>query len=399
MRRFLLAITTWEWLLLLFMLPLLLLPSPAPLVAAVPIPMFWLIRKVSTGRFWPPSPYNLSVAAILLALLIGITTFFDIQQGAAKLSGVLLGTELLLAVIEHCRRKKSGVWRIVAAVVLSGMGIVLLAIVYGDWARAAPQLALLQSRLMGQFNTVFGPRLMLASTVNLNELAGVMAWVVPLLIALAIGQTPKFWRSGWAGRAAALILTAAAVISGIILLATQSRGGVAATILAVLVMAALSFSWGRWLLLAGLLGGLISLFFLGNQLMFAPSAVSVETIGLQGRLEIWSSGIAALSDFPFTGTGLNNFRQLVHVLYPLPSVSPTLDIAHAHNHLLQAGLDLGIPGLVAYMSLWLVAAGLLWYALRQPGSTNHSLRVLQIGLAGSLSAGWLFGILDAVALG
>lgn len=70
-------------------------------------------------------------------------------------------------------------------------------------------------------------------------------------------------------------------------------------------------------------------------------ALSLRT--LVGRPELWSSALYGIQDFPFTGMGMNTFRQVVHVLYPLFSISPEMDIGHAHNEFLQAGLDLGIP--------------------------------------------------------
>jgi putative inorganic carbon (HCO3(-)) transporter len=95
--------------------------------------------------------------------------------------------------------------------------------------------------------------------------------------------------------------------------------------------------------------------------------------------------------------GFNTFRLLVPILYPLYVVQPAADIAHAHNHLLQVGLDLGIPGLVAYLAIWLDAAGVLSVAWRS--SSQDWLRILTLGFAGSLLAYFIFGLTDTIALG
>ncbi|MGB4871794.1 MAG: O-antigen ligase family protein, partial [Candidatus Promineifilaceae bacterium] len=122
---------------------------------------------------------------------------------------------------------------------------------------------------------------------------------------------------------------------------------------------------------------------------------------LNGRMEIWSRAIYGIQDFPFTGMGMNNFRRVVHILYPLFLISPDTDIAHAHNHLLQAALDLGIPGLIAYLALWLGSAAMLWQVWRAAAAQAQSrwYRALVIGLAGSLAAYFVYGLLDTVALG
>jgi putative inorganic carbon (HCO3(-)) transporter len=95
--------------------------------------------------------------------------------------------------------------------------------------------------------------------------------------------------------------------------------------------------------------------------------------------------------------GMNNFRRVMPIRYPLLSVSPTQDIAHAHNHLLQAGLDLGIPGLIAYLALWLGAGFLLFQTIRE--SQHHLYPAIALGLTGSLAAHFVYGLTDAVALG
>lgn len=80
---------------------------------------------------------------------------------------------------------------------------------------------------------------------------------------------------------------------------------------------------------------------------------------LDQRVEIWSRAIDGIEDFPFTGMGLNTFRKLVFVLYPLSLEGPEVDLGHAHNIWLQVSLDLGLPGLVAYLAIWFSALAML----------------------------------------
>ena len=124
---------------------------------------------------------------------------------------------------------------------------------------------------------------------------------------------------------------------------------------------------------------------------------------LNGRLEIWSRALYGIQDFPFTGMGMNNFRVIVHLLYPLFTISPDVDIAHAHNHILQAALDLGLPGAIAYIALWLGAGWMVWRVVRKTAEGRRSggaeERVLAIGLGGMLAASFTYGLFDAVALG
>jgi putative inorganic carbon (HCO3(-)) transporter len=239
----------------------------------------------------------------------------------------------------------------------------------------------------------------------------------------------------------ALLAVTAVIVLGTFLL-SQSRGGylgLAATGLLMLgfilprrtrlfywsglavalaLSAGLAWQYGAEGVLTGLFGGTSG----------RDGALSLNT--LEGRVELWSRALYGLQDFPFTGMGMNAFRTVVHVLYPLFLVGPDVDVGHAHNEFLQAGLDLGIPGLIAFLALylgafWMVSAvrstrggfngganeatgapgprsRLLSAAFDLPSSPFRSARTLKtvaVGLGGGLLAHMLYGLTDAVALG
>jgi putative inorganic carbon (HCO3(-)) transporter len=139
---------------------------------------------------------------------------------------------------------------------------------------------------------------------------------------------------------------------------------------------------------------------LGESLFGKESASPVEevvgAITLEDRVEIWSRALYAIQDFPFTGCGLGAFRRVVPVLYPLFTVPPDTDIGHAHNIFLQTALDLGIPGLVAYLALLGIALAVCWQVAVKGDRWE---RAIALGLAGSLIALHAYGMTDALALG
>jgi putative inorganic carbon (HCO3(-)) transporter len=120
---------------------------------------------------------------------------------------------------------------------------------------------------------------------------------------------------------------------------------------------------------------------------------------LEGRVEVWSRALYAIQDFPLTGCGLGTFRQVVPVLYPLFFAGPDFDIGHAHNQFLQVALDLGLPGLIAYLALVGIALGMVWHVARSSGVAGGSRQGLALGLVGALVAFHVYGLTDAVALG
>jgi putative inorganic carbon (HCO3(-)) transporter len=195
-----------------------------------------------------------------------------------------------------------------------------------------------------------------------------------------------------------------------ILVLTQSRGGYlgfAAGLGAMLFVVA-PRRWRIGLATIGLLmliaGALWLVLNPGLLAAENSSALSVESAisTWEGRTEVWSRALYGIQDFPFTGMGMNTFRRVVHVLYPLFMIGPDSDIAHAHNEFLQAALDLGVPGLIAFLALYLGAGAMLytvWSRARKILPDARVLRAVVLGLGAGLLAHAVYGMTDAVALG
>ncbi len=388
------TIIRWEWLILLILLPFLLFPSGWTGLLLLVIPALWIVRKAATGHFVPSTPFDNTILALLVALLISMAAVFDIDSSFPKIAGLIISIAIFYAAVQFCDQINDGEIYLLGAIFLAGSGMVLVGLLGSSQLAAQSLLSPFFDLLPASLRSMSDR---LGVDVNPNELAGILGWTVPLLAAVVFGLGLDMWRSGWSFRFLHLILVILLLGNSLLLFAVGSRGGILSVVVAALGMLAIRYRLGRWFLL--LLGGavvLLGTFFDLGTLLVGGSSATVD-LGLQARVEIWSRALAALADFPLTGMGLNGFRQVVHVLYPLFSVSPDFDIGHAHNHLLQAGLDLGLLGLTAYLGIWVAAGGLLWIGWKN--ASRHLDRVLIVGLSGSLVAGWVFGIFDAIALG
>jgi O-antigen ligase len=118
-------------------------------------------------------------------------------------------------------------------------------------------------------------------------------------------------------------------------------------------------------------------------------------------MEIWSSAMYAIKDFPLTGMGMNTFRSVAPFMYPL-FVNLDYDIAHAHNEFLHVAVDLGLLGLIAFVSIYILAFYMLFqlfnHSIQNPHDT-FPLKAVVFGLGGGLFAHLLWGMVDAIALG
>lgn len=107
-----------------------------------------------------------------------------------------------------------------------------------------------------------------------------------------------------------------------------------------------------------------------------------------------------IQDFPYTGIGSGTFGKVGPVMYPFFICSLDAEIPHAHNLPLQVAVDLGLPGLVAFLGLFggsLIAA---WEAYRIFGAREEThMQGLALGLLISLLAMGMHGLTDAVTWG
>lgn len=377
----------FEWFILLLLLGLLLFPNPTSSLLLLVVPLLWLVRWLAMRQFVPPTPINTAIFLLLLMVGVSLVATFDINLSFPKIAGMVMGVALFYGAINVMRIYRLGGWLVLAFVVAAGTGLALVGTIGTHWQPPFGFLNVLETAVPAQYRTI--PET--SNTVNLNELAGVLDWLVPLLLVLLVAS----WRR-WPLWLRLPLLAITGLLSGL-LIATLSRGGIAACGLALLVILAIRFRWGRWLLAEVAIAAIIVFFYYNLDDLVLASSQSADPLALGGRLEIWSRALYGIADFPFTGMSMNGFRRVVHILYPLFLIPPDTDIGHAHNHLLQAALDLGIPGLIAYLAIWFSCAALLWQSWRT--AADKMTRFVALGLMGSLAAGWFFGILDAIALG
>jgi putative inorganic carbon (HCO3(-)) transporter len=403
-----------EPLLLVVIAPFLMFPRPDWLPLLLVLPLLWLVRGIGTGHFIRRTPLDWAILLLLLMVLVSLYATYDVAFSLPKISGALLGAAAFYAVVGRCTNWRAWAWGL-AAFLAAGLGVALLSLIGTRWPEKLPVLGGLAERLPPILQGLPGA----PEGFNPNQVAGSLLWVGPPALALAAAalrdllaeRGPAARR--WASRVFPLAAALGLILTALIFL-SQSRAAWIGFALAVPLMLARLLLPGRWalpamalILIAALAaGGWLVLDWASAPETAIPSDLDGGAIqslsSLEGRLEIWSRALYGLQDFAFTGMGMNTFRRVVHVLYPLFTIAPDTDIAHAHNEFLQAGLDLGLPGLIAFVALHVGALGMLarvWAGRGAFGVRPALLAAFVLGLAGGLLAHMLYGLLDAVALG
>ncbi len=430
----------WHWILLALAAPFLLFPSPSRSLALFVVPGLWIVAWLAGREPLPHTPLNATLLLMFCMVLVSLWATYDIAVSLPKISGMVLGIGVFFAVAREAERPRGWILSLLAFLGI-GLGIAVLGVFGTNWFTSKITLFDAMTARLPRFITGLQGA---ESGFQPNEVAGALMWVLPLMMAISVvlfflPRSPKNgdartlrkdWREkmrGWRLVGVTILCLAATFFVAAIFLLSQSRGGYIglALTLPALILIALPPRW-RWYslailaLLAIVLGILLAshweavrIWVTGSNLSNLASDPALSLNTLEGRLEIWSRAIYGIQDFPFTGMGMNTFRKVVPVFYPLFLIGPDIDIAHAHNEFLQAALDLGIPGLVAFLALYIGAFWMLvdiWRVTRHPQrNTDHCLlftahwslvtRSLTLGLGGGLFAHLLYGLTDAVALG
>lgn len=393
------SVASAELLILVLISPALLFPSPARLLVMLAVPVMWLCIRQETGHAIPPTPLNPALLLLLVMVGVSLLVTFDVRFSLGKVAGVILGVLVFWAV----SRWVTTPGRFAAATIvflLCGGVLAVIGLLGTNWSAKFPLFPAVIDRLPKIIRGVPGAE----SGFQPNGVAGCLVLFVPLQVALLAGARLRPFAALHAGTRAASALVALqwvllALTAGALVL-TQSRGAWAGC-----AIAAVAFlGWHGWrtrglaLAVAALcVAGAVAI---GPQRLL-NLAISQSGRGMSdnvsGRVELWSRALYGIADVPFTGMGMNTARKVIPVLYPPILAPPDYDFAHAHNQLLQAGLDLGIPGLIAYLALWLICATLLVRVYRR--SREPLDRVMAGGFGAGLIAQFSFGMTDSISLG
>lgn len=353
----------------------------ALVVAAALLAARWLALgapAVRTSADWPV----IALAALGL-LSLAVTARMDLT--APQVGRLLLGVALFYGVAGWATTPaRLGLLSLGFA--CAGLVLALGALVGVDWAQAGSKLALLPVGLIGRLQRSVG------DGVNPNVMAGYLALLLPIVAGPALFG----WRKlGFAGRALHVGTT---LLMLVVLVLTQSRAGLLAVSVGALALAALR--WRAALIGAVALGlaGAASLALGAGPALAAALAANVALGGLAERQEIWSRAGYIVRDFFFTGVGMGSFAHVVGRFYPLVLAPP--DAPHAHNLFLQVAVDLGVPGLMAYLTALALVVTTAWRALgRAKAGANWDLAGLAAGLLAAQVALATHGLLDAVTWG
>ncbi|HFQ95405.1 MAG TPA: hypothetical protein ENK30_02425 [Anaerolineae bacterium] len=356
-------------------------PAWASWLALIWLAALFVIYSIHTRRWLSHTPADLILLGMLLILPLGLWASPERDETLLRTFAFVANIALFYAIAAQSRSRyfRWIGWGLLAA------GLILTAATIPGTRFVSSKLPLIDRDLYQLLPS--GLRLPGDKNgFNPNMTAGVLAPFLP--IALALSLKPQ---NGWQ-RALALVTLATLSLAVLI---TQSRGALLGLAVAVPVVTGILYKPLRWvwwaagLAVAAVLavkGEAIVNLFLGASDVFGKNS-------LLGRSEIWSRALSMGRDFPFSGVGLGMFQTVETTLYPIfVHATSSVVIPHPHNIFLWALAEMGYPGLIAFLAFYLVLMAALIRRYRR--ARERSLRMLAVGLIGSLVAYLVHGFVD-----
>ena len=372
---------------ILFLTPVLLFPSFLPswtlVVALGVLALTALLRCLATKRLIGHTPADWPLLFLFLLLPVGLWASADRSVTLVRTYAFLANIALFWAVaaLAQTHWLRWAGWAVLAA------GFVLAVVFLFGTQFVAAKLPFIHrdiyELLPGRLRPFWNPE-----GFNANLTGGLLGlFLLPAVILTLAGENRL-------QRGLGLVVSS---LLAVMVLVAQSRGaliGVAVALSVVTIL--LNRRWG-WFWLIVLIGGGAFAYTQGvhRSLQSTIGASDIQGLNtLTSRVEIWSRALYLVQDFSFTGVGMGMFEPTVKLLYPPFQIGPDVVFKHAHNIYLHAAAEMGIPGLIAYLALYLIMGFLLVQRAFDRGAGLY--RVVALGLLGALIVYLIHGFFEVI---
>lgn len=359
--------------------PFFLFPSRWTWAALLLILFTWLSRWISMGKPTSSTPVDMAILLLLCMAVVGFSVSPEPTTSLAALWRIVLGVAVFYGLVNGLQ-DNARLQRLPVALILLSLFLTLLTWLGTGWDAVRlfrlPQVYERLPRLLRDFQdqNPFHPRVMGVALATI--------WPMPAALLLFF---PSKQHRLWAG--------ITALVMGLTIMLTQSLQAAVGMAGALLF---LGICWHPLFLLSVPL--LLGLLLTGLRYYGTARAANVLLspanplgIAVTLRLDIWSRALAMIYDMPYTGVGLDMFPVIQSNFYPGVMIGPE---PHAHQLFLQIALDLGIPGLLAF--LWLLVSLSLAAVRAYRRCQNAQQRAILLGVLGSIVSYMASGFLDTI---
>ena len=340
--------------------------------------LFWNEKSV----YWK-SAYLFPILILAVVSFISYFVPFSNVETITQTSRLWSGIVICVVYLNWAQKIENQVL-ILLGLVAIGLGMAMLSPFIVQWAAS-------KGSILPDIVYNWLPAPVVEDTVHPNTIASIMILLfsIPTAFALLIAKNMN--------RQKFLIIILAVAAAGVMilpLLLSKSRAGLLAGGFSIVFL--LWFCHYRKLAIAITLilvtGSLFALYTV-VQIDGQASNNVVDSGAFLFRLRVWEISVMMLKDFPFTGVGFGLFNETAAQMYP--AFLGMSENPGAHNLFFQIGADLGLIGLIAMMSIYILALYMGRESIRIFATREEIIPwAMSAGLTTGLIAILLHGITD-----
>jgi O-antigen ligase len=358
-------------------------PAWTPAAALAGLLLLFILRGLAGGRVIGRSAADWPLLLLLISLPLGLWASADRAASLPRVYACLAN----LAIFWAAAAQRDAAWlrRGGWLLLVGGLALGVVFLLGTNFSRTKLPFvhAEIYSALPGGLRPFWNP-----GGFNPNLSGGLMALFWPP--ALVLAWRGESWQQRDAAKLVAVALTALLVL-------TQSRGALLGCLLALVAITLVrSRLWlPVWLIVA--LATAMLAYQMGPGVMLEAVLGQSDVFGassLRGRQELWGQAARLMGEHPVTGVGLGMVEPAIKASYASDLIRPDNNFKHAHNIYLQAGAEMGLPGLLAHLALY----GILLYLLarRALDRSAGTMQILALALLGSLIVFLTHGFFEVI---
>ncbi len=359
------------------------IPGWASNAALVGLVCLFFLRSMALGQFVGHTPVDWPILLLFLTAVVGLWTTVDVSVSLPRTYAFIANIAFLWAIASL----EDGPWLRWSGwlLLLAGLGLSGIFLLGTDLG--STKLPFIDQdiyKMLPGLRPFWNPE-----GFNANMSGGMLALFWPPAFILS-------WRgNSWQQRDIAKVVT---VVLSVLLLLTQTRGALLG-VMAALPIITLLYDRRWWIFWAVAFIAIIAgIYYLGGPDTLLESILGKSDVlgdsSLQSRQELWGRAIYILYDFPLTGVGLGMVEPVIKLLYPTFLVNPEANFKHIHNIYLHAGAEMGLPGLIGHLSLYLILLYLLLQRVRDHQAGYN--QTLALGLLGTLIVFLTHGFFEVI---
>lgn len=364
--------------------PFFLFPSMKYVWVFLIIPTIWTCRRIIKKHFFERTIVDSAIVFLLFQVFATCIIVPDLSFSLPKIAGVLFGLAFFYSLVALLTTEKLIKCGIIAFI---GAGLILsvVSILGTEWTKADDFVKITNTieKIVPKINwNLPGAE----EGFNPNAVGGTLILIIPWCLVLLFSHLKGNKNNHLISYKVFPLIVLSAILFFIfsVLFFTQSIGSWIGLVVSIWILL-MQWKWKKWsLILIFLFAAAIFLLNFDN----AKSTFDINTQKFFTREYKWIVGINTISQNPIFGIGMNRFRQLPSIRYAM---------AHAHNHFIHTGAELGIPGLVAYLAI-LIGAGYMCFETWRKSSIGW-IKISALGLGCGQLAYFIFGLTDSIPLG